>query len=55
MSARAMTDRSRAAAHSYLRDPERFAETHDPEALARQIPLKLKQPRPRDAEAASGA
>ena len=38
-------DPGREAARSYLNDPERFAETHDPEALARQVPLKAKAPR----------
>lgn len=41
----AKADRSRAAANRYQSDPERFAESHDPEALARQVPRKAKQPR----------
>jgi hypothetical protein len=42
---RSMRNPSRQAARSYLTDPERFAETHDPETLARQVPLKAKAPR----------
>lgn len=34
---KAASDRNFAAARRYNRDPERFAETHDPEALARQV------------------
>ena len=51
-SERVKRDLSRDAADRYLRDPDRFAETHDPEALARQIPLKAKTPRPADQQRA---
>lgn len=36
------SDRNFAAAQRYNRDPERFAETHDPEALARQVARAAK-------------
>ena len=33
------------AANRYLSDAARFGETHDPEALARQVPKPMKQVR----------
>ncbi|MGF1626878.1 MAG: hypothetical protein ACFCVH_18515 [Alphaproteobacteria bacterium] len=43
---KAKGDRNYTSARAYLNAPERFAETHDPEDLARQVPLKAKSTPP---------